>query len=159
MQIPIPPVNQCNRRHKAKPDQEKYAGTNASKAPKCIAPIQIKEGQASRWGAGSALVVVVMINLWSYTSPRDRLGGGSEASGPIRDDDRCRLARSLMRCASGMGSQCSRPGLDESRSAFDPKWFSLVRVVNQARHPQNRGTHLSWTARAPRIAQTHHFFR
>jgi hypothetical protein len=69
MQIPIPPVNQCSKMHRAKPDQEKYAGTIASKAPRCIAPIQIKEGQASRSGAGSAPVVVVMINLWSYTSP------------------------------------------------------------------------------------------
>ena len=36
----------------------------------CIAPIQIKEAQASRSGAGGAEVVVVMINLWSSTSRR-----------------------------------------------------------------------------------------
>jgi hypothetical protein len=85
MQIPIPPVNQCNRKHKAKPDQEKYAGTKARRAPTWIAPIQIKEGQASRSGAGSALVVVVMINLWSYTSQRIDSGTkqGEGPSGPM----------------------------------------------------------------------------
>ena len=68
--MPIPPVSQCRKMQTASPLQEKKAGTKASKARACRDPIQIKGTHASRVDAGRAVVVVVIINLCSYTSLR-----------------------------------------------------------------------------------------
>ncbi len=82
-QIPIPPVSQCRKMQTASPDQEKKAGHKSKKGKSVKAPIQIKGIQASRAGADCAVVVVVIINLCSYTSLRMEfvvVGGLSEES-------------------------------------------------------------------------------
>jgi hypothetical protein len=137
MQIPIPPVNQCNRTHKARPDQEKKAGTNASRAPTCIAPIQIREGQLNRSGAGSAEVVVVMINLWSCSSRIIDQGRRREGGHISKPDGRRQLVRLCGGVSEGPLCNARRRTLS-SAVAIRPKWFNSLRAVNQARHPSSK---------------------
>ena len=68
MQIPIPPVSQCMKTQTASAFQENHAGFKASNAPAWRNPSQIKDGQAMRMGAGTVVVVVVIVTL-SYVVP------------------------------------------------------------------------------------------
>ena len=63
MQMPIPPVSQCRKKQRARPDQENQAGTKARRARAWRAPIQMTGPQASRRRVRCAIVVVAMINL------------------------------------------------------------------------------------------------
>src|SRR5690348_4565751 len=57
--MPMPPVSQWSTRQTPSAAHEKLDGTNASRAPRCRAPIQSKEGQAMGEALNQDLVVVM----------------------------------------------------------------------------------------------------
>jgi hypothetical protein len=63
MQMPMPPVSQCKKRHMANPDQEKKPGMIARTAPRCRPPIQRRGAHAALAGACCKVVDVAMITL------------------------------------------------------------------------------------------------
>src|SRR5262245_30142723 len=65
MQMPIPPVSQCRKRHATSPCQENHEGLSASSAPACRLRIQIT-GAHAIWffAAGLVVVVVVILKPW-----------------------------------------------------------------------------------------------